>query len=418
MQTLLNDFDLIREDLERTSVGSGNSQLKAKKILDIVSYKSFGATLAEFTDMFSVSERMLEAFQKQHGLLLEIGDTVREGLKKFEALGNDIGKNLRTFLQKVMPRRLYRGKLKRSNLSQYDFCDVAYYRSVIPASEESDESSEASIEDSNEEETEADRTESVPVSSNKLVALEKNGPNAVPHSSWRRLLYERIVAEIKKLFDVEQLESFDLFDPQNFVFACPETVSSPKCNVLERCYKAFRQIHAHDAPEGAVQKWNRVCEFYGIAASLCSTRLEQWKALLSSITGSEKYEGLTVERPTSGFWSYALADTSLPWTTELLEIVRKVMVTGQSSASAERTFSIMSRLKSSDRSSLGDDTLDDLIRLRFNGPERIDDDSMYEYTLQFLQRHKRVDQDEYWRRRPKQVLYNVVAYLAYWLEFC
>ena len=69
-----------------------------------------------------------------------------------------------------------------------------------------------------------------------------------------------------------------------------------------------------------------------------------------------------------------------------------ILVTGQSSAAAERAFSTLSRIGGSDRSSLLPDTLDDLIRIKVNGPDKIDEDSTLEYTLRCLRSHKTVDQ--------------------------
>ena len=196
---------------------------------------------------------------------------------------------------------------------------------------------------------------------------------------------------MKQLFDVKQVEALDVFNPLYFVFSCPGSPPVNKCSNLNNCYKTFKPIHSTDTPESATAKWNRLCKFYSIAAVACATRMEEWKEVLNSIATQERYDTLLPQRSSSGFWTYAVRDSTLPGTKDLLNIVRKVLVTGQSSASAERAFSIMSRLKNSERSSLGDDTIAELIRIRFNGPDKIDEDSMYEYTNQFLKKHLRVD---------------------------
>ena len=70
MTALLKDYDAIRIDLERSSRGKGDHVAKAKQLLEIISDKSFGSTLAEFIDLLGVSENLLNSFQMKHGLVL------------------------------------------------------------------------------------------------------------------------------------------------------------------------------------------------------------------------------------------------------------------------------------------------------------------------------------------------------------
>ena len=69
------------------------------------------------------------------------------------------------------------------------------------------------------------------------------------------------------------------------------------------------------------------------------------------------------------FWQSLLLDVTIDVPNNLLQLVKKILVLGISSADAERTFSIMGRIKKKERERCSVLTTEDIIRIVSNGPE-------------------------------------------------
>ena len=394
MSALLKDFDAIRIDLERVSKGKGENAAKAKPLLLTISDKSFGATLAEFVDMLGVSEVLLNALQTKHGIILGLSKTLRDTIKKFEQLKASPGKQLKTYLSRMTcPNVCTQGQC---TLQQYDECPMVQFNHAVVQEAMSgvlSTDSEGEMESDESDETDESDEESAESTSqpSNVLTLEKKDPKSVPLNEWREILYSRIIAEIKLLFVVRRIEAFDVFDPSWFKFTCPGESRLATCETLDDCYEPFLPIHATDNVETSTAKVSKICDFYSISKADCGVIVTQWKIVLGQIVVSPKYEGVRNSKPATHFWNIALYDSTLNWPVNIKQLIARILVTGQSSAAAERAFSALTRLRGNDRSSLAPDTLDDLIRIRFNGPDKIDDESLYEYALLFLRRHRPVD---------------------------
>ena len=388
MTALMKDYDAIRIELERASTGKGDYTDKAKQLLEIISDKSFGSTLAEFIDMLSVSETLLNSFQMKHGLYLGLSTSLRDTIKKYEALKTRPGKNLRAFLSRMTCSGVCRDG--QCTLIQYDNCAIVQFRPW--SSEQLSKTIETVPSRVDPDSSETSEEEVVDASSKSTVlTLQAKDPKAVPLSNWRQRIYEKLITELKVLFDVKKIESFEIMDPRMFKFACPGPSIFQQCGDLVDCYNTFIPIHASDTAEIPTDKIQRLCRFYSIGFVPCFGLIEEWKGLLGQLVVSERYQTIASTRSPEEFWTMALHDSTISWPVNMKTFVMNILVTGQSSAAAERAFSTLTRIRSSDRASLLPDTLDDLIRLRVNGPEKIDDESIYEYTLLFLEHHKTVD---------------------------
>ena len=67
------------------------------------------------------------------------------------------------------------------------------------------------------------------------------------------------------------------------------------------------------------------------------------------------------------FWSKMLATESLPWSKEIKNFIRAILVLPIGSADAERGFSILKHARYDRRSSLVTYSLDAMLRLQING---------------------------------------------------
>ena len=76
---------------------------------------------------------------------------------------------------------------------------------------------------------------------------------------------------------------------------------------------------------------------------------------------------------------------------DLKGLLERILVTSFTSADAERAFSMVSNIKTPSRQNLSPKSLENLVRVRFNGPSVLSDESLYMYTREFVKVSSRVD---------------------------
>ena len=300
MAALLKNYDAIRIDLQLASNGKGDNVVKAKQLLDIISGKSFGSTLAKFIDMLGVSEKLLTSFQMKHGLVLGLSSSLRDAIKKYETLKNSEGKSLRAFLSGMTcPNVCNEG---HCSLAQYDACEVIQFRHSSSEDVTSEVHAVASSVDGQSSE-DSDEQESDSAPTNSILTLEKKDPKRIPLSGWRGKLYERLINEVKILFDAKKIEAFDVVDPRMFNFSCPGTSVLQQCNHLDDCYISFLPLHAKDVTETATENIVRLCRFYSVGFTNCFPLIGEWTTVLSQLIVSENYQRISETRSPEEFWT-------------------------------------------------------------------------------------------------------------------
>lgn len=72
------------------------------------------------------------------------------------------------------------------------------------------------------------------------------------------------------------------------------------------------------------------------------------------------------------FRSEYLSKTDVSWTEETRNMIKAILVLPVGSVDAERGFSVMNNIKTSRRQLLTNERLEDLMRIRLNGPYEIE----------------------------------------------
>ena len=92
--------------------------------------------------------------------------------------------------------------------------------------------------------------------------------------------------------------------------------------------------------------------------------------------------------------------TNLKWGSTITRLIRIVLVLPASSADAERNFSIMNHVKYDRRASLTSENLDNIMRLRINGPKKLDRLPSAKYARTWVaKKHLRTDDPTNQRKR-------------------
>lgn len=184
----------------------------------------------------------------------------------------------------------------------------------------------------------------------------------------RKKILDDLIEEMISYFPDEQFSNFDIFLPSSLPFADQESL-----------------IALYGQNEVAA-----LCDYFKWGE--CDSILLEWRNLLTSIVTHGYYcrlrNGNAVE-----FWSKFLHPntTNVEWTEKTKRIIQTILVIPVGSAEAERGFSIMNYIKTSRRSSLTPERLDELMRIRINGPNKIEEFSSMKYAEEWVKNHIRTD---------------------------
>ncbi|CAG7726375.1 unnamed protein product [Allacma fusca] len=121
-----------------------------------------------------------------------------------------------------------------------------------------------------------------------------------------------------------------------------------------------------------------------------SELLHQWHNLIESIVYHSSFDE-KVDCSPEVFWNYFLSADNVLWTTNSRSVVNRVLTTPPTSSSPESIFSMYSFIKDRKRYSLLPNSVESLIRIRYNGYKDI---KLYNTVLivrDFLSSHSRSD---------------------------
>ena len=112
---------------------------------------------------------------------------------------------------------------------------------------------------------------------------------------------------------------------------------------------------------------------------------KEFSNLLQSMMthNKEKYCALKDQGDVLSFWSYFLRSPMVTWHNDLRKLLHIALSIPISSADVERGFSVMNHFKINRRKSLTAKHIEDIIRIRINGPS-IKNFSAQMYTLHWL----------------------------------
>jgi hypothetical protein len=136
-------------------------------------------------------------------------------------------------------------------------------------------------------------------------------------------------------------------------------------------------------------------EFYGVEELklICNkfgydylTIFEDWKRVLKNIISRADFCQIGKSDP-NYFWPYFL-NKQVGWTEALKKMIRTVLVIPIGSADAERGFSIMNHILGKRRTRLTSEHLEDIMRIRINGPNELEEFPALRYAKEWVRLNK------------------------------
>ncbi|CAG7832639.1 unnamed protein product [Allacma fusca] len=121
-----------------------------------------------------------------------------------------------------------------------------------------------------------------------------------------------------------------------------------------------------------------------------SELLHQWHNLIESIVYHHNFDEKISCTPEI-FWNYFLNANGVLWTTNIRSVVNRVLTTPPTSSSPESIFSMYSFIKDRKRYRLLPDSVESLIRIRYNGYKDIKLYNTASIVRDFLSAHSRSD---------------------------
>ena len=387
--------------IDLTAIGLEDSEFreeskgKAEDLYHLLTDQHVAFMLSEYSDFLYLYMQVSKAFQGSEGLLVAKAGIVEDLLEKLGQLKLAPGKFLQSFLDQTSS----------------EICGKA---TTPPCTVETYFTSEFVVFDE--------------------VSLVKHH-KAYHFPTVRPKLYDSLIAGIKSYFNLPLLKSLQMFDPSSFQ---PDT--SPL--LLNQPPNAYCRVLTV-----SVDDWKQVCEFCyaqppsarrGITETeqtkhqsmkerydQCFGSFQPWKQLASAIA-SHDYLRANFRETTASFWFLALKQRDLPWAPTFEKIVRAVLVTPFGSSDCGRGsqplyrikkiyvlqrnrlyiivvlhagFSILNNVKYKATDQLTPATIQDILRVKINGPEDVTKLKAEQYAREFLKKHARPDATSFGDRR-------------------
>jgi hypothetical protein len=177
-----------------------------------------------------------------------------------------------------------------------------------------------------------------------------------------KLLQEEIIS----YFPQDELLNFNVFDPKKW----PQS---------EDALKLFGQ-----------ESVTHLATIFGIPSQQIA---QHWKILILSICAEKDFCRYQKSEPIP-FWSHYL-QVEFPvvrWQNDIKKLIMIILVLPIGSADAERGFSIMNHIRTNRRASIKSATLDAMMRIRINGPDKLEQFDAQKYSkLWVAGKHLRSD---------------------------
>lgn len=187
-------------------------------------------------------------------------------------------------------------------------------------------------------------------------------------SSIREIYLNSLIGELDSYFPDGSMEDFDVFSPAKM----PNTGDEVKTR-----YYGLSEI-------------SRLSTKFEISET---DTMDEWQTLLLSIVRSKNY--CTIKRDEAealDFWSELLRWTDITWGPNIKRLVQTILVLPISSAEAERGFSTLNYIRNDRRKSLSGGHLEDIMRIKLNGPEDLNKFGASKYAAQWIREgHLRTD---------------------------
>ena len=104
--------------------------------------------------------------------------------------------------------------------------------------------------------------------------------------------------------------------------------------------------------------------------------------------------------PARDFWGHFMSQTAFGIPDDIKQLLGKILVIPMGSADAERAFSVMNHIKHKRRGRMGQVNLEELLRIRLNGPNRLELFPAAKYSKLWIEAgHMRSD-DPFFNRKP------------------
>ena len=192
---------------------------------------------------------------------------------------------------------------------------------------------------------------------------------------------------------IEQLNSY--FPPNNFLHDFK--IFNPK--TLPR---NSGDLHFYGSDE--VMKIARYFGFDGLEVAM------EWQQLLGSLEGTLCNNN---REATNIFWPNVMIDEDVTLGEKIKELLQIVLVLPIGSSDAERAFSILSHIKSKRRGSLQPDAIQDLMRIRLNGPT-LNEVNFDKFAKKWLEEGNRDTDDPRSVRGPNKSKENLDTIVSDW----
>jgi hypothetical protein len=197
--------------------------------------------------------------------------------------------------------------------------------------------------------------------SGKLITFQ-NKVSRRDNTAWSALntlrlkIVDAVLIEIQKYFPEGSFQIFEVLNP-------------PKLPTMIK-----------NVPKYSAEIVNLATRF-GFVASVLEKQFS--KLLISMIKDHhEMYCSLNKKDPVT-FWTYFLNSNMITWDDEMKKLIYIVLALPIGSADVERGFSIKNHFKTNWRSTLSTSHIEDIMRIRINGPD-IEDFEPVTYTLHWL----------------------------------
>lgn len=327
---ILNMWRVLAVDLDKISKSTSFTpevQIKAKKMHDMLVGKRMLISINFLLDLLHQLSYWSLEMQKRTGLLIGFNKYKEDMITGFEDLKTQSGKYVATLLLDIKCK--YANEVTTcKNLDDFYNLPIVFYKEV------------QLIDDT---------------SVRKL-------------NEYRTVLLDNLVKELNSYFPNGNTKDFEVFSPVNM----PKPGDTAK-------------IHTYGITEVA-----RLTEYFG----LCSRdiMLDEWSLLLQSIINSPNYCNIkTGETTASSFWSELGTWKEIAWKGNVRKLIWTVLSIPISSAEAERGFSTLNNIRNPRRSSLSPAHMNDIMRIKLNGPDEIEKFIAVKYARKWVDNHMRTD---------------------------
>ena len=356
METMYKNYDALRADLNHITSDAQFDKTGTAKATELYKHlvdKTFPVVVAEFVDFLLVFSVMSQRFQSKGGIMLGNFEIIRDGYMDIEKLKNEPGTYLETFLRKCSCPDLCSKETVNCTLTDYDNCQYVYKEAV---------------------------------GGPQALLRRTDAQHTIKLSKFRNLLYANLQKQIIIYFEPEKLEAFEVFNPKNFLSSCSGNELS--CEDLASCYKVLPTIVPNATPKTPEDSIRIICTFYGL--SDCNKVIADWKIALTFIVQDSRSQKIR-DVDSTKYWPNQMIMNPSFFTSDVKGLLERVLVTSFTSADAERAFSMVTNIKTQDRQSLAPKTLENLVRIAYNGPDKLSEESLFQYTKEFVKVSSRVD---------------------------